>query len=482
MIDILSVGLAQLASYVLMYAFTWYITQTFSPDVLGVYFLVFAIVSGAFVFAKWGYGQGVLRFCSQLVRVNNDACRSVYGYSIKRVVFNSLFICTALIAFSKQVALIYELPGLAPALIFLTPYILLRSVNELAIQYLRIWGRIRLFTLIQYLLVPASKLLILYLAVLFLFKLDIRSIITGIIASEVIAAIILAITTGSFAGCLLSFQKKIPFGNDDSKYVNYIGFNLICVFMFERSDIILSSYFLSSNDIAIYQVGKQVSWIVTIILAGFEPIIAPAIARAVGEGDKNKLSLGFGVSVYYISLLSIPIAVCLFINGDLILSFFGEYYKKALWPMRILIIGQMINFLTGQVGYILNMSGHGKVVLYNALGTVFLTIIFIAILCPLWGVIGVATAVGTSIALINLVRIWQVWYLEKIEFLCIEKIVKLFCLILISTGLFSLQHFWAANLIGLIATCLIFYSTICCIEYYKNHNNIEILNDFINLK
>jgi O-antigen/teichoic acid export membrane protein len=80
-----------------------------------------------------------------------------------------------------------------------------------------------------------------------------------------------------------------------------------------------------------------------------------------------------------------------------------------------LILGELINAGVGLVGNIIIMSGRPKVALFNA-GINFLSIVLLCLfMIPEYGIMGAAFSYAITVALVNLIRLLELYYFEKMH-------------------------------------------------------------------
>jgi O-antigen/teichoic acid export membrane protein len=90
-----------------------------------------------------------------------------------------------------------------------------------------------------------------------------------------------------------------------------------------------------------------------------------------------------------------------------VLSLAGPDFVIGSTALVILACGQFVIVATGPGGFLLSMTGRQAILRnVNVMGAL-LNVALNAILIPLWGVVGAATATATSLALINLALVWQ---------------------------------------------------------------------------
>jgi O-antigen/teichoic acid export membrane protein len=113
-------------------------------------------------------------------------------------------------------------------------------------------------------------------------------------------------------------------------------------------------------------------------------------------------------------LIALPFMMFILVYTNDILLFFGEKYASGTNILRILIWGQLTNFLTGPCGNLLNHGRYSKIDFFNSLIVVFLTLILVVLGYKYYGVLGVAAATSFGMMLINIVKVIEVRIFYKI--------------------------------------------------------------------
>jgi len=113
-------------------------------------------------------------------------------------------------------------------------------------------------------------------------------------------------------------------------------------------------------------------------------------------------------------LIALPFIMFILVDTDDILLFFGPKYTSGTNILRVLIWGQMMNFLTGPCGNLLIHGRHSKIDFVNSIVIVILTIGLIIAGYRYYGVIGVAFATSLGMMLINIVKGIEVKIFYKI--------------------------------------------------------------------
>jgi O-antigen/teichoic acid export membrane protein len=128
------------------------------------------------------------------------------------------------------------------------------------------------------------------------------------------------------------------------------------------------------------------------------------------EGDLKALQNLVALVIRWVFWPSLILAVGLFTFSQPILRVFGDAFDVA-WPVLVLVgCGQLVNAVTGPVGYLLGLTGHERASAWvfgvSAAVNLFLNVILV----PVFGLIGGAVATMISVILQNL---WLVVLVES---------------------------------------------------------------------
>ena len=97
------------------------------------------------------------------------------------------------------------------------------------------------------------------------------------------------------------------------------------------------------------------------------------------------------------------------------MSLFGRDFVGGALALRIISVGQLINFATGAVGIMLIMSGRSDVAMVNAIVVVAVALGLDFWLVPAYGLNGAAVASALSLGLSNMLRLGEVYYLLRLH-------------------------------------------------------------------
>ena len=186
-------------------------------------------------------------------------------------------------------------------------------------------------------------------------------------------------------------------------------------FILMRVDVIMIGIFLMSQQVGIYNAATRVAMLQLIPLASVNSIFAPMIAEYHGRGDLVSLRKNFKVATRWIFSLAFPFCLFVMLFPAPLLRLFGSEFASGSKALIILAVGQLVDAATGPVDYLIMMTGHPKLTLSNSLFLALLNVILNLLLIPRFGIVGAAMATATSIAVVNLLRLAEVYYILKVH-------------------------------------------------------------------
>lgn len=169
-----------------------------------------------------------------------------------------------------------------------------------------------------------------------------------------------------------------------------------------QADTIMLGAIKGASEVGIYAVIKKLVDLVVFILIAVNTSIAPTIARCYADGESERLQRIVSKSTRVISLATLPVAFGLIFFGDQVLLLFGAEFAQGSDALIILSLAQLVNAGMGSVGLILIMTHHERDAAIGIGIAASLNILLNAILIPLWGVNGAATATAMSTIVWNI--------------------------------------------------------------------------------
>lgn len=115
-------------------------------------------------------------------------------------------------------------------------------------------------------------------------------------------------------------------------------------FASDKYDEFLLGYFYVLNDVTYYNLGARIARLGRFIPFQLVPQLAPAAAELSARNEVEKLQQLFLDATKFLSLLSFPIFLFVFVFSDeIILTWVGSGYEMSSFIIKILVVGQLIN-------------------------------------------------------------------------------------------------------------------------------------------
>ncbi|HMA77058.1 MAG TPA: polysaccharide biosynthesis C-terminal domain-containing protein, partial [Candidatus Krumholzibacteriaceae bacterium] len=143
-------------------------------------------------------------------------------------------------------------------------------------------------------------------------------------------------------------------------------------------------------------------------------IFAPVISEYFGLKQMQKFEQNFKIVTRWILILVLPFFVLILIFNSQIMGIFGDEFILGSMALVILSFGQLINSAVGPSGLVLSMSGNPKYNLLNSSLVLVMNFWLNYWLIPIYGIIGAAIATSTAFVVINLLKLFEVYYLIKV--------------------------------------------------------------------
>lgn len=165
-------------------------------------------------------------------------------------------------------------------------------------------------------------------------------------------------------------------------------------------DRLFAGIYLSPSDVGVYQAALQISVIFALLLGSFSRILLPIFSILHAERNFNQLEEIFRIGTKWSFYLGLPIVLFIFLNPQNIMKIiYGEAYSFAGEVLYVLLIGQLINLVTGAVGPLLLVGGYHRIVLLLSSAMLIVNSFLCVILIPSLGIIGAALSNTISVTL-----------------------------------------------------------------------------------
>jgi O-antigen/teichoic acid export membrane protein len=180
----------------------------------------------------------------------------------------------------------------------------------------------------------------------------------------------------------------------------------------KRVDVFLVGVLLSAGAAGIYNVALFLSSFISLSLVSFNQLFPPVASRLYSQGNVRELDAAYSVTTRWILSGALVIATSVYVYRRELLGLFGTEYAKGSLVLSLFVVGQLVNSAVGPAGWLLQMTDHQYL---NALNNWILGVLNVAFSYYLvleLGLIGAAVGTAGSLAIVNVVRVLEIWHLE----------------------------------------------------------------------
>lgn len=241
---------------------------------------------------------------------------------------------------------------------------------------------------------------------------------TGVLVAYLLATVLLA---GVAVAALASeTDVSVTLPESRERIAEYYDFSLPLTFkdagtlLYTRVDVLMVGAFLSSTSVGIYNVSILLASTIILPLGAFNRLFPPIASELYADGDLAQLESVFETVTRWTIALSLPIFTLLVAFRTELLDLFGPEFAGGATVLLLFAAGQMANSITGPIGYTLMMTDHQYALFANQWAFGALNAILNYVLILNHGVLGAAIATSITYALLNVVRVAEVWYFERL--------------------------------------------------------------------
>lgn len=391
------------------------ITRTLGADDYGLFVLATNILYFISVISQLGFGSTIVRYISYYD--GQGAFGKTKGtvlYGIKILLISSLIIAVIAILISPFISKnIFDRPELNSYLRILLlslPFLVATVVFNATLNGLR-------FIKHQVLAINIIHPLIFFtlISIVFLLGYRLEALIWVVFATGVLGMFV------SFIFLYLKyfrFAKKIQPEVDKKElwkftlpiYIKQF-FNNAILYM----PIFLIGYFLTNLEVGIYNISFKIALIVSFSLGAFQLIFSPTISNLFAKKNKQLILQLYQSITKWIFTISLITFFIIILFSEQLLSIFGEEFVAGSTVLVIMICGEIFNAVGGLAGNILIMSGRPKIALLNSTISFIIILLLSYLLIPVYGIMGAAISYSATIIIINILRVTELYYYEKIQ-------------------------------------------------------------------
>ncbi|WP_336175047.1 hypothetical protein [Alloalcanivorax xenomutans] len=180
-------------------------------------------------------------------------------------------------------------------------------------------------------------------------------------------------------------------------------------FMQQVLGVMVAGWLLSSAELGLFKSSQQTATLIGFILIVINAIFPPRFASLYHQGQLEALGRLARQGALLGAVVAAPLLLLCLTFPGWVLSWFGEGFQGGAPLLRIIALAQLVNVSTGSVGFLLNMTGHERLMRNIALTCNALGLLAFFVLIPPFGALGAALALAFVLVVQNLVALLFVW-------------------------------------------------------------------------
>jgi len=404
------------------------IARTYGPAMTG---LLGVIGAAALLFAypaAAGFQTAILRIIPEYkAKYPNYPVRRLFNYVISFVLLMSMVGSIIFLSFESIWSDLIKGDNIEVANLgfIICSIIVLKAALLVTTSALRSFGFDKLFAFFQF-FTPMTNLIGLLILIPIIGELSpIYALILSFLIPVIFSIIFInvhkssASSKGSRHSIAFGSLLKVSFPMMIGGYVGIIASEFGVLFLGANSTI---------EEVGLYVIAFKISFIPAMVLKAVNAVIAPKISHMYFSGDFDRMFTLCRLFTFISSSFAFFVLLLFFFYGEILLGIgFGDEFIDATPILTILLIGQLINAVTGSSGELMQMTGaekkHRDITIYGAIVYCLTSILLI----PHIGALGVAFAlvlaeiVWNGLALIFIFRRFK-----QLPLINILEIIKFF--------------------------------------------------------
>ncbi len=373
----------------------------------GLYFLALTIITLVSVVGRLGTDNSVTRYVAANASEQAwGAVKGVVRHATRLTLATSILLSLILAILAEPIAnLLFSEPELAQPLRYMALAVVPLAWMTILASALQGLRNVADSMMIQSVLVPFSSFALVFLLIP----------VFGV--SGAVMAYVLGVTVALLYG-ILRWRKSTALHRFTSPVFEVrdlmkSSYPLLGAMLIQQLTmalpVLLLGVWASSSEVGLFSAANRAAMLVGLVLIAANSIIAPKMATLYRQGDMEGLGRVTRHSALLLTMMALPVILIFLLAPHWVMSLFGAEFTGAWLMLVIMALGQLVNVMTGSVGFLLMMTGREKSYLRANFVALAICVLLSVALIPWLGGIGASTAAAASLAIVNLLRVRFVW-------------------------------------------------------------------------
>lgn len=401
--EILDKGLKVFSIRVLGYGFgflfTWVLANKYGAKVQGVFSIAFLFMSIGAMVSKLGVETAIVKWIASTTELSQK--KNIYLKSLQLIVISSVIVGGFIFLLAPIIASMYKKPDIEGSIRLAAIAVPFLSILDVSGSFFK--GEKKTNTFGLYFHFAKFLLPFIFLSIFYLLSFDaIETPITAyLIGLFITSTVIFTHVLNTLGKSSRNRDKRFTF-----RYIVLESYPMMIssaiVMIMGWSDVFILGFYVSEEKIGVYSTAIKLATLVAFVYNAIATILTPKIADFYHKNQLQELKDTVTFSAKAMFFCGLPIFVFIFIFSEDILSFFGQEYIIGKHVLRILLMAQLTNVITGAVGPIMQMTGKQKKLQNFILISLIFNIVLSLVLVNFYGLEGVALASAFGMIIWNI--------------------------------------------------------------------------------
>jgi O-antigen/teichoic acid export membrane protein len=383
--------IGMMLGYLVMYV----ISKKYGADGIGVYNLTLSIITIAATISCMGTNVSILRYVGQFNNSNNNFKLGILFWHVIEIVFPiSLLLFFVFFYFSEIIAIkFFKNTDYILALKYGAVIIPFLSIQNVSVEFIRGLKKLKISEYLRSVSRPIINIIL-----LLIFSIYIEIIVLPVFTVGIAIAVstFIALYYILQSQDIYFFKKNIFFEKEFISRKDILSTSLpmfvtiLASLIMENISIYIVEYYHSTNDVGIFSISYKIAMLASLPLLVVNTISAPKFSELYWQNKANVLQQTIDFSSKIITSLSLFICVIILFFSSNIFRALGNDFLSGQSIIKILLLSNLVNAITGSVGIFLNMTGNQKIlrniICFSAIICLIINFLFV----PKFGLIGAA--------------------------------------------------------------------------------------------
>lgn len=172
------------------------------------------------------------------------------------------------------------------------------------------------------------------------------------------------------------------------------------------SDILMLGKMESEENIGIYNAAFKIGYAALFFIGSMNVVVMPKISELFHQNNYGEMKKVVNRATQVVIILTVPFVLVIVIFSKEILGIYGEGFVKGSTCLILIVLGALINAMTGNVDQILNMTNNHKIVRNIFFVGFVLNVVLNLFLIPRFGIEGAALSSFIINVVVNFIFVY----------------------------------------------------------------------------